>query len=143
MSSINEEVTEADPNTPPGKRNIRTFMFAFSTEEGPKLFAFQMTNLLIGRLPDNHLALNHPSVSRRHARVSLTQRGMIIQDMGSQNGTTINGNQVQDEHPLRPGDFVRIGYVPVFYFGFVQPDKPPQMEIITSNIEIIPNVPHA
>src|SRR5690606_3293879 len=69
---------------------VRTFLFALSTDSGPKLLAFRMSNLLIGRLPDNHLALNHGSVSRRHARISVTNRGVTVEDMGSQNGTTVN-----------------------------------------------------
>ena len=137
-----EEETVLESVGSPQAQSARTFMFALSTGDGPKLIAFQMTNLLIGRLPDNHLALNHASVSRRHARISLTNRGMIIQDMGSQNGSTVNGVTVDGEHPIRPGDVLRIGYVPMFYFGFVQSENPPQMEIITSAIELTPNVPN-
>ena len=124
-----------------GARAVRTFLFALSTDDGPKLLAFQAGNLLIGRLPDNHLALNHSSVSRRHARISVTQKGVVIEDMGSQNGTTVNGADAKGEHPLRPGDVIRIGYVPMFYFGFVSSDDPPQMELVGNSIAVNPNVP--
>ena len=131
-----------EPN-PGGARQSRTFLFAISTTSGPRLVAFQVTNLLIGRLPDNHLALNHTSVSRRHARISLTHQGMMLQDMGSQNGTTINGVPVKSEMPIKPGDVIRIGYVPLFYFGFVQENAPPRMEIIPETIELLPNAPQS
>lgn len=137
LESTKEMQQEANPV------GQRTFLFAISTLSGPRLIAFQITNLLIGRLPDNHLALNHASVSRRHARIALTNKGMMIQDMGSQNGTTINGIPVKSEMPIRPGDVLRIGYVPIFYFGFVQESNPPQMEIIENSIELAPNAPQS
>lgn len=125
----------------PSSRAVRTFLIALSTDQGPQLLAFRVSNLLIGRLPDNHLALNHGSVSRRHARISVTERGVVIQDTGSQNGTTINGTSVSGEQPIRPGDVIRIGYVPLFYFGFVQPGSPPEMKLIENNIALTPNAP--
>lgn len=144
MSSAQNDATildsgknlETEPQAPRGQR---TFLFALSTTSGPRMIAFQITNLLIGRLPDNHLALNHASVSRRHARISLTNKGMMIQDMGSQNGTTINGIPVKTETPIRPGDVLRIGYVPLFYFGFIQENAPPEIELVDNSIEVIPN----
>ncbi|MGF1573908.1 MAG: FHA domain-containing protein [Sumerlaeia bacterium] len=136
LDSANEQAAMPNPVSAQ-----RTFLFALSTLSGPRLIAFQITNLLIGRLPDNHLSLNHTSVSRRHARISLTNKGMMIQDMGSQNGTTINGIPVKSEMPIRPGDVLRIGYVPLFYFGFVQENDPPKMEIIENSIELAPNAP--
>ena len=122
-------------------RSVRTFMFALSTDEGPRLLAFRTSNLLIGRLPDNHLALNHGSVSRRHARIAVTPRGVTIEDMGSQNGTTVNGAAVNSAQQIRPGDVLRIGHVPLFYFGFIQPDDPPCLEVVEANLTVNPTTP--
>jgi hypothetical protein len=120
---------------------VRTFAFALSTDEGPSLLAFRVSNMLIGRLPDNHLGLNHSSVSRRHARISVTPRGVTIEDMGSQNGTTVNGEPTRGVTPIRPGDVVRIGHVPMFYFGFIQPDDPPAMRFVDNSICLNPLLP--
>jgi len=119
---------------------VRTYLFAISTDTGPRLLAFRISNLLIGRLPDNHLALNHGSVSRRHAKVSVTNRGVFVEDMGSQNGSTINGVPVKQSMPLRPGDILRIGHVPLYYFGFINPDQPPQLDLIDNTILLNPLV---
>lgn len=116
-------------------------MMAVATDRGPRLVAFRMSNLLIGRLPDNHLALNHASVSRRHARISVTQKGVFLEDMGSQNGSTVNGTPVQGTVPVRPGDILRIGHVPLYYFGFVNPEHPPQLEVVESTILLNPMLP--
>lgn len=122
-------------------RAVRTFLFAVASESGPRLLAFRLSSLLIGRLPDNHLAINHGSVSRRHARISVTEKGVMLEDMGSQNGTTVNGTPVRGIQPIRPGDVVRIGYVPMYYFGFVQPEDPPCLELVESSIQVNPATP--
>jgi hypothetical protein len=61
--------------------------------------------------------------------------------MGSQNGTTVNGTAITGQHNLKPGDILRIGYVPLFYFGFVQPDKAPEMDVIETSVAVSPNAP--
>ncbi|CAN5403411.1 hypothetical protein BH09SUM1_BH09SUM1_17520 [soil metagenome] len=119
---------------------VRTFLFAIATDQGPRLIAFRVSNLLIGRLPDNHLALNHTSVSRRHAKVAVTQKGVFVEDMGSQNGTTINGVPVKQATAIRPGDILRIGHVPLYYFGFINPKEPPLPTIVDNTILVNPIV---
>lgn len=127
------------PDESPRSRAVRCFLFAVATDHGPRLLAFQMGNILLGRLPDNHLSINHVSVSRRHARVSVGPKGVTIEDMGSQNGTSVNGTPVRGEHPLRPGDIIRLGHVPLFYFGFVDPSSPPQPERVDHSLAITPS----
>jgi len=122
---------------------LKTFMIALSTDAGPRLLSFRVANLLIGRLPDNHLGLNHTSVSRRHARISVTPQGVYIEDMGSQNGTTINGVPVKENTPLRPGDIVRVGHVPIYYFGFINPEAPPEPILIENTVLVNPLLPAA
>src|SRR5690606_18497943 len=120
---------------------VRTYMFAGATDTGPQMLAFRTGSLLIGRLPDNHLALNHSSVSRRHARLSVSQNGVQLEDMGSQNGTTINGVAVKTPTGVRPGDILRIGHVPLYYFGFIDPEDPPEPTLVESGIVVNPVLP--
>ncbi len=147
-SQMEEEATigialpeEKELKEAPKTYAVKTFMFGCSTDEGPKLLAFRAANLLVGRLPDNHLGLNDKSVSRRHATISVQQGGVFIEDMGSQNGTSVNGTGIRQSTPIKPGDILRIGHVPLFYFGFINPDKPPAMEIVENGILVNPNVP--
>ncbi len=141
---LRQESAKTDPVTKtlaPSARSARTFMLGIATTGGPRLLAFNVANLLIGRLPDNHLALNHGSVSRRHARISVTNMGVVLEDLGSQNGSTINGKPVKGETPVRPGDVLRIGYVPVYYFGFIRTDDPPTVEQVEGAINLEPSAP--
>src|SRR5439155_8186313 len=55
--------------------------------------------------------LGHPSVSRTHAAVLRWESGWTLLDLGSRDGTTLNGRTVTDGTPLRPGDIVRCGDV--------------------------------
>ena len=63
---------------------------------------------LIGRDPDNHVALNDPDVSRHHARITVQGALLTLIDCDSTNGTLINGQKVK-ESPLRVGDTILIG----------------------------------
>ncbi|MCC6545807.1 FHA domain-containing protein [Candidatus Sumerlaeota bacterium] len=129
--------------TKPGKpraATVKTFMIAMASEVGPRLLAFNLSNVLVGRMPDNHLAINHASVSRRHATISVTTKGVVIEDLNSQNGVTVNGTAVHGKTNIRPGDIIRIGHVPLFYFGFINLQRPPEQEIVESSIQITPVV---
>ncbi len=132
---------EALPKTEPQSTTVKTFLFAISTDKGARLIAFKISNILVGRLPDNHLSLNHSSVSRRHARISVSPSGVTILDMDSQNGTTVNGVAIKKETPIRPGDILRIGHVPIYYFGFINPDDPPALELVENSIILNPLLP--
>ena len=133
--------TEPETDQGPGGATVRTFLIAVASDKGPRLLAFRMSNLLIGRLPDNHLSLNHGSVSRRHAKISVTPKGVYIEDMGSQNGSTINGTPIKGSNPIRPGDILRIGHVPLYYFGFIDPANPPAPETIDQQVLLTPVTP--
>lgn len=51
-----------------------------------------------------------PEISREHARVSRSQMGeLLIEDLGSTNGTSVNGQRIARPTPIRPGDTVKVG----------------------------------
>jgi FHA domain/Domain of unknown function (DUF1707) len=64
--------------------------------------------LLVGRGAMADLRFPHMTVSRRHALVSVTEEGAYITDVGSANGTAVNGQPVVTA-PLREGDVVTFG----------------------------------
>ena len=63
----------------------------------------------IGRERDNDLILTDPRVSRYHALIELTEGRWTIRDLGSANGTLVNGQPISDPHPLEPNDRVTVG----------------------------------
>jgi ABC-type multidrug transport system ATPase subunit/ABC-type multidrug transport system permease subunit len=73
---------------------------------------FVLLNLAwtIGRLPDNDLTIAKDAVSRYHARIEAVQGGYRIADLGSQNGTQLNGERFRDASRwLANGDTIVIG----------------------------------
>jgi ABC transport system ATP-binding/permease protein len=65
--------------------------------------------LMIGRIPPADLIIDSQGISRQHARLSGGSTGYVIEDLGSTNGTFVNGVRIQGSHPLKDGDVVRLG----------------------------------
>ncbi|MCX5375189.1 DUF1707 and FHA domain-containing protein [Streptomyces sp. NBC_00091] len=65
--------------------------------------------LRIGRDPGNGLRLSHDTVSRAHAELSMRDGMWLLRDLGSTNGTTVNGRRVTGAAVVRPGDQVGFG----------------------------------
>lgn len=64
---------------------------------------------VIGRDPDAALWVDHPSVSRRHALILIADGKAMLEDLGSKNGTHLNGKKIGRRSPLSDGDEVRVG----------------------------------
>lgn len=69
------------------------------------------TAVLIGRSPGADITLGDDFVSGRHARVTPAGTEAILEDLGSTNGTLLNGQKVTSPQSLRPGDRIDIGAV--------------------------------
>ncbi len=65
-------------------------------------------HVVIGRSSGCHLVLGDDTVSRRHAELRLEGGRWLLRDLGSANGTLVNGRRVV-EAEVRPGDVVRLG----------------------------------
>lgn len=65
--------------------------------------------IIIGRSSDLDMVLVEDMVSRRHAKISSTDAEVYIQDMGSTNGTFVNGVRIDRPRKLVSGDVVRTG----------------------------------
>jgi hypothetical protein len=77
-------------------------------------FMFQEIDLapgtfVIGRSPSCNLTLEDPLVSRRHVQIEIDENGAVIGDLGSRNGTLVNGEPVFENHRLSHQDRIRIG----------------------------------
>lgn len=76
--------------------------------ERGRVFSMLETPFTIGREISNGVALNDESVSRYHAKIQEDNGRVILTDLGSTNGTRINGHPVQLK-VLKPGDQIHIG----------------------------------
>jgi hypothetical protein len=67
--------------------------------------------ITIGRAPECDCHLTQPSVSRRHAQLRRVDETWLLRDLGSSNGTRLNGMRVTEEVEVRPGDQLSLGGV--------------------------------
>ena len=65
----------------------------------------------IGRSPDADITIADSFVSSRHARVTPSATGPVVEDLGSTNGTVVNGARISAPAALRKGDTVTLGDV--------------------------------
>jgi hypothetical protein len=92
-------------------------------------FPLAGNQIVIGREEGMDIALQDPESSRRHALVSWRGGQFVIEDLGSTNGTFVNGVQITAPQVLNPGDSIGIGQTAlVFHTTETQMDSqlPPQ-----------------
>ena len=80
--------------------------------QGPmagQTFSLSAPTMFIGRKAGNDVVINDAEVSRRHACISWDGRQFVLTDMGSANGTFVNGVRLTGPHVLQPGDAIGLG----------------------------------
>jgi CRP-like cAMP-binding protein len=92
----------------------------------------------IGRAPDNTITVVHPTISRKHARLSLEGGIWVLEDLGSVNGIVFGGRRF-DKLPLSPGDPFELGEVEFYFFDMEVSQGKTQffetMEILLAAVE--------
>jgi DNA-binding winged helix-turn-helix (wHTH) protein len=126
--------TGDDARQPRFVRTVHGFGYAFcgrpTQDPGPvagllwwlvvegRRYALTPGENLLGREANASVLIDHTSVSRRHARVSIGGTDAIIEDLGSRNGTFVNGQPVDAPLKLRDGDVIGLGPITIVVEGF-------------------------
>lgn len=87
-------------------------MFQLVVRSGPtagKVYVLDKPELFIGRDNTNEMVIGDPEVSRRHARLFLQGMNYVVEDLGSTNGTAINGQRLVGPYVLRSGEVITLG----------------------------------
>ncbi len=95
--------------TPP--RELRLDGFSLTVVEGPDVgrsFRPQSSEVSVGSAPGNDLVLNDPTVSRHHFSLLATTTGLLLQDLGSSNGTMVGDVRIERGY-LQSGAWLRVG----------------------------------
>jgi len=74
-----------------------------------KVFSLQKPEMIVGRDSSCDIQVDDAEMSRKHFRLYLQGGGYLLQDLGSTNGTAVNGQRVTAPYLLRPGDVIAIG----------------------------------
>jgi len=74
-----------------------------------KAYGLGKNEVAIGRDPSNDIVINEAEVSRKHARLFLRDESYVLEDLGSTNGTFVNGQRLMGPQELQPGDTILLG----------------------------------
>lgn len=77
--------------------------------------------MTIGRDITNDIVINDPEVSRHHMRLTRGGGGYTVEDLGSTNGTFINGQRLTGARPLRPSDMIGLGETVTLAYEAISP----------------------
>jgi EAL domain-containing protein (putative c-di-GMP-specific phosphodiesterase class I) len=69
------------------------------------------SRFVVGRKPEASLCIPSPTVSREHAELTVVDRELLLRDLGSTNGTYVNGTRVQAPCTVRHSDLLQFGQV--------------------------------
>lgn len=96
----------------------RAFLVAIAGPQTGKMFKLDRNEIIVGRSPKADLHVQDVGVSRRHAKFFHSLDTVFIDDMGSANGTFVNGEQVVAETPLADGDKINLGSTIILKFTY-------------------------
>ncbi len=72
---------------------------------------------VIGRSPECHITIDDPLLSRQHARIVVNNGVAVLHDLGSRNGSRVNGRLLVEPTPLNDGDRIRLGTQELVFYG--------------------------
>jgi len=110
--------------------------FQLTMRSGPtpgKTYPIEQEELLLGRDLANEIAISDPEVSRRHARFFMQNENVLVEDLGSTNGTFLNGERISSPQQLRAGDVITLGESIVLVFENAGYD--PEATVVSSRGE--------
>jgi hypothetical protein len=81
----------------------------------PREYSLDKPTIAIGTHPSNDVILDDTTVSRRHATITRKSGGFELADLGSTNGTFVNGRRLSGPAVLKPGDEIKFGAVRVAF----------------------------
>jgi len=86
------------------------------------IFPLEGDQLIIGRDASNSVAINDAEISRKHSRLSFQGGKYVLEDLGSTNGTFVNGQRLAGPVVLKPGDVVSLGEQIVLMYDAINID---------------------
>ncbi|NEV63087.1 sigma 54-interacting transcriptional regulator [Thiorhodococcus minor] len=101
MSTADPSSTQIMPAADEAARKIRLERIELEILSGPdagREVKLTLPSVKIGTAPDNDVMLTDRTVSRHHAEIRMTQEGLLLSDLGSTNGTFLNGLRVKEAY---------------------------------------------
>ncbi len=78
-------------------------------------YDFKQPSTVVGRDDGADVLIDHPSLSRRHAEISLGDEGWVVEDLGSSNGTFLRGAKIEGAQSIGLGDEIGFGKFSIIF----------------------------
>ena len=102
-----------------------------------KVVSIRAEQAVIGRSHGNTVRIPSAEVSRQHCRLSKQEGLLMIRDLGSVNGTMLNGQRIEDEEIVRPGDRIEIGPVTFVVEYELTPEALRHLRGLDGDVEVL------
>lgn len=99
------------------KRDRASVVVLAGTNVG-EMYRLEGVEVVVGRASNANIRLNDDGISRRHARIFSEGGKYLIEDLGSANGTLVNGLRIAMKQVLEDGDKIRLGPTTILKFGY-------------------------
>ncbi|HNK63707.1 MAG TPA: FHA domain-containing protein [Anaerolineales bacterium] len=120
--------------------------FQFVMRSGPTpgvTFPLEGEQLTIGRDSNNGVAINDAEISRKHARLMFQGGKYVLEDLGSTNGTFVNGQRLTGPVVLKSGDVISLGEQIVLMYDAIASDPGATVAVSRKAIQTPPVQPAA
>src|SRR5690606_33739915 len=104
----------AEPPVQPDRPPLASVLFRSGPQKGERV-ELRVPVVNVGRAEYNDLVIADPSVSTMHAKIQRRQGVWLLTDLGSTNGTFVDGELAAGDMPLSPGGTLRFGEITVLF----------------------------
>lgn len=105
-----------------GEKQKKGYLFFLAGPLLGKFFALQEGTTVLGRSPDADIVVNDTRISRKHLEINVTGEKVTIEDLGSTNGTFVNGERMA-QGELKANDKIQISPATIFKFSLADDDE--------------------
>jgi two-component system, cell cycle response regulator len=101
-----------------GRARDRAYLIVLTGSSVGEMYKIAKTEVVLGRGQQADVQVLDDGVSRRHAQIKLAGDKMIVEDLGSRNGTFVNGERINVVHILADGDKIQVGGTTILKFTY-------------------------
>ncbi|MBI5502436.1 MAG: diguanylate cyclase [Deltaproteobacteria bacterium] len=115
-------------------RSKRAMFVVLSGQSVGTIVPLDISEITIGRDPGCDVRLGDDGISRRHVRIVADGPAWAVEDVGSTNGTTVNGERLEGRHALAEGDRVLIGHTVLKFVKQAEVDAEYQAKVYEMSV---------
>lgn len=106
-----------------GQKPKRPYLMFLAGPLLGKLFPLNEGETVLGRSPEADIVINDSRISRKHLQITVEGEAVLVKDLGSTNGTFVNGEKVTTEQVLHEDDKIQISPATIFKFSLADEDE--------------------